>query len=155
MFDAPVEAEWCLVRRVECDWIGECVSRLYRGTGRRDLAPLPKIALLTYLTFVSVCVCACVCTRVCSGLFRKLRSGGLWGSSGAAALYVYVSETMKWFLFLCRPTFSLRPFSVPVSVKNRFHSICTLCINTKKEVIWILEPCGVFVAAAFMQTVCV
>lgn len=69
-----MEAEWCLVRRVECDWIGECASRLYRGTGRRDLAPLPKIALLTYLTFVSVCVC--------EGVFRSVQETQEWWVMG-------------------------------------------------------------------------
>lgn len=69
--------------------IGECVSRLYRGTRRRDLAPLPKIALLTYLTFVSVRVCVCVggCVRVCSG------------NSGVAGYGGPVVQLLSMFMF--------------------------------------------------------
>lgn len=44
-------------------------------------------------THISVNVCVCVC--VCEGVFRKLRSGRLVRFSGAAALNVYIPETMK------------------------------------------------------------
>lgn len=68
-----------------------------------DYALLLKIALLTLRTALRV---VCVRVRVCAGLFRKLRSGGLARFSGAAALHVYIRETMKRSGGLCRPTFS-------------------------------------------------
>lgn len=64
--------------------------RLYRGTLVERLCAASKNSSAD-LTHSS----ASLCVRVCSGLFRKLRSGGLARFSGAAALNVYIRETMK------------------------------------------------------------
>lgn len=48
VLDARVESESDVQSaELSCDWSAESAPGLYRGTGRRDLARLPKIAPLT------------------------------------------------------------------------------------------------------------